>query len=153
MKPLTDAQYALKAAVRRAVMLCGGPNAAAEIVRADAPRLSRYGNPDCPEFAPIDVCLELDRAAGANVILRAMADLCDLEVSQRNVDRDAAYDLTHAAGQVAKESGELISATIEASADGKVTPREAREIDEAAAELQEKVISIRTAARRNMVAR
>ena len=59
MKPMTDAHYAFKAAVRRAVKMAGGPNAATDVVRVDAPRLSRYGNIDAPEFAPIDVCFEL----------------------------------------------------------------------------------------------
>lgn len=153
MKALTDAQYAFKAAVRRAVKIAGGPNAAAELVRADAARLSRYGNVDAPEFAPVDVCFELDRAAGDNVILRAWADLCGVDITPRNIDERVSHDLTVAAGQVARESGELISATIDAAADGKVTPNEAKAIDEAAADLQEKVVDIREAARRSMVAR
>lgn len=150
MKPMTDAQYAFKAAVRRAVKIAGGPNAAVDFVRVDAARLSRYGNADAPEFAPVDVAFELDRAAGDHVILRAWADLCGFDLTPRNVDGHVAADLTVAAGQVARESGELISATIEAAADGKVTPTEAKAIDEAAADLQEKVIDIREAARRSM---
>lgn len=150
MKPFTDAQYSFKAAVRRAVKMCGGPHAAESITRVDAARLSRYGNPDAPEFAPVDVCFDLDKAAGDNVILRAWADLCGFEIVARDLDAHIAHDLTVAAGHVARESGELISAAIEAESDGVVTPNEARAIDEAAADLQEKVVNIRAAARKSM---
>ncbi len=150
MKALTDVQYAFKAAARRAVKMAGGTSAAAEVVRAHASQLSHYGNVDQAAFAPIDVAFELDKAAGDNVILRAWADLCGFDLVARDVEKQVTHDLTVAAGQVARESGELISATIEAAADGNVTPREARAIDDAAADLEEKVINIREAARRSM---
>ena len=151
MKSLTDSQYAFKAAVRRAVKLAGGPNAATDAVRVDAPRLSRYGNVDAPEFAPIDVCFDLDKAAADHVILRAWAELLGFDLVPRNVDAaSAAANLAHAAGQVAKESGELISAAIEAGADGHLTPNEARRLDEEAADVEQKVINIRRIARSAM---
>lgn len=150
MKPMTDAQYAFKAAVRRAVKQAGGPNAATDVVRADAPRLSRYGNSDAPEFAPIDVCFELDKAAGENVILRAWADLAGFDLTPRNSEAIVSACLASAAGQVARESGELISAAIEASADGKLTPAEARRLDQEAADVEQKVINIRKIARSAM---
>ncbi|MBV5269018.1 MAG: hypothetical protein JZU55_02705 [Afipia sp.] len=150
---LSDAQIALKAATRRAVKMAGGSVAASKDLRVDQGRLSNYGNADGPLYAPIDVAFDLDRLAGDNVILRAWADLCGFDLSPRDASGAASHDLTVAAGQVARESGELISATIEAAADGKVTPNEARAIDEAAADLQEKVVDIREAARRSMVAR
>lgn len=148
MKPLSDAQYAFKAAVRRAVKMAGGNSAAAEVVRAHGSQLSNYGNTDQPTFAPVDIAFELDRAAGDHVILRAWADLCGFDLVDRNAEANASADLTVAAGQVARESGELVSAAIEASADGIVTPREAASINEAASDLAEKVIDIQRAARR-----
>ncbi len=153
MKPFTDAQFAFKAAARRAVQMAGGPNAAALVTRADAARLSRYGNLDAPEFAPIDVAFDLDKAAGDHVMLRAWADLLGYDLTPRNADATAVADLTHAAGQVARESGELISAAIEAGADGNLTPNEARRLDEEAAELQGKVVKMRDMIRPAMGAR
>jgi len=147
MKPMTDAHYAFKAAVRRAVKMAGGPNAATDVVRVDAPRLSRYGNIDAPEFAPIDVCFDLDKAAGDQVILRAWADLLGFDLVPRDTNATAAADLAHAAGQVAKESGELISAAIEAGADGVLTPTEARALDNEAADLQDRVVKLRNMVR------
>lgn len=153
MKALTDSQYAFKAAVRRAVTISGGPNAAAEMVRVDAPRLSRYGNIDAPEFAPVDVCFALDKAAGDPVILRAWADLLSFDLVPRDVRTLASRDLARAAGQVARESGELISAAIEAGSDGNLTPNEARGLDDAAADVEEKVIELRNIVRPAMGAR
>lgn len=142
MKPLCDAQFAFKAAVRRAVTLAGGPGAASEFVRVDAARLSRYGNPDCPEFAPIDVCFALDHAAGKPVIFEAWTSLA-LHPDQ------IASDITQLAGSIAKDSGELVSTAIEAVADG-ISINEAKAIDDAAADLQDKVVDIRAAARKSM---
>lgn len=153
MKQLSDQQYAFKAAVRRAVKMAGGPNACSEIVRVDAPRLSRYGNIDAPEFAPIDVCFELDKAAGDNTILRMWADMVGVDLVERDsAARQLAHDVTVLAGSIARESGELISTTIDALADGGMTINEAKAIDEAAADLQEKVVDIRAATRRSMKA-
>jgi hypothetical protein len=148
MRPLTDAQYALKAAVRRAVKLAGGPSAAAAAVRVDAPRLSRYGNPDAPEFAPIDVCCDLDRAAGDHVILRALADIigCDLVPRETAEDR-LARDVIAAAGLVAKDSGEVVNSAIQAVSDGRLTPAEARRFDEEAGDLEGRVVELRKVVR------
>jgi hypothetical protein len=150
-KPFTDAQYALKAAVRRAVKMAGGCHAAAEVVRVDAARLSRYGNIDAPEFAPIDVCFELDRAAGSPEIARALAGLegCDL-TPRDDILSQIARDVTSLAGDIAKDSGDLVSTAIEASHDGKLTINEAKSIDDRAADLQDKVVDIRKAARKTM---
>lgn len=153
MKPLTDQQYAFKAAVRRAVKLCGGPTAAAEIVRVDAARLSRYGNPDCPEFAPIDVCFELDRAAGDNVILRSWADMCGLDVTPRKIDERITADLVAAAGASALDAGELVSVVIEAASDGDLTNNEGRAILERASDSKASITRIEEFTRRSMASR
>lgn len=153
MKALTDAQYAFKAAVRRAVKMAGGTAAAAEVVRAHGSQLSHYGNIDQPAFAPIDVCFELDRAAGDSVILRAWAELNGFDLIPRNLESTVSDDLIAAAGAAALENGELIAAAIDAGADGKFTPTEARGVLEKAGEAKSKIIRIEEVARRSLVAR
>lgn len=150
MKPFSDAQYAFKAAVRRAVKLAGGPNAASEAVRVDAPRLSRYGNIDAPEFAPVDVCFALDHAIGDNIVLRAWADMAGFDLVDRN-DTKPSQNVTLLAGEIAMDAGELVSTAIRAAADGRTTINEAKEIDERAADLEDKVVGIRAAARKSLV--
>lgn len=151
MKQLTDIQFAFKAAVRRAVTAAGGCTAAAEVVRVDAARLSRYGNADAPEFAPVDVCFDLDAAAGDNVVLRAWANLAGFElVARESVERQVAKDLTALAGPLAREAGELVSTAIEAAADGKVSPNEAKRLHAEAADVIDLGVRIQNAARRSM---
>ena len=81
MKPFTDAQFAFKAAARRAVQMAGGCNAAALVTRADAARLSRYGNLDTPEFVPVDVAFDLDKAAGDPVMLSVSLPAVDVRLT------------------------------------------------------------------------
>jgi hypothetical protein len=151
---MTEQQIAFKAAVRRAVVLAGGPHAAARSTRVSAALLSHYGNIDRPEFAPVDVCFELENLAGDPVILRALADLHGFDLVARDDQAERlARDMTALAGSIAKESGELISTTIEAIADGKLSINEARAIDSEAADLQDKIVSIRTAARKTIASK
>jgi hypothetical protein len=148
---LNERQIALKAATRRAVMLAGGPHAAAKSTRVCAALLSRYGNINCPEIAPADVCADLDLAVGDAVVLRAYADLLGFDLVLRDEATDQlARDMTALAGDLAKESGELISTTIDATRDGAISVNEAMAIDRDAADLQDKIVSIRTAARKTI---
>ncbi|MET4197251.1 hypothetical protein ABIA95_000206 [Bradyrhizobium sp. LA8.1] len=148
---MTEQQIAFKAAVRRAVVLAGGPHAAARSSRVSAALLSHYGNIDRPEFAPIDVCFELEKAAADPVILRALADLHGFELVPRDQHADSlARDITALAGDIAKESGDLISTAIEAASDGKISVNDARAIDNEAADLQDRIVSIRSATRKTI---
>lgn len=122
--------------------MAGGPNAAADVVRVDAPRLSRYGNLDSPEFAPVDVGFELDKAAGDPVILRAWANELGFELVPREAAK-AAADIAQAAVNVVQGASELLSKTYAADADGVRTPTEARDIDAVAADTEQRVIQLR----------
>lgn len=147
MKPLTDHQYAFKAAVRRAVKMAGGCNSVE--TRVDAPRLSRYGSNSEPEFAPIDVCFELDVAAGDPVILRAWADLLGFDLVARDDAADQlARDVTAIAGEIAFEAGATVNTTLQALADGTHSLSDARQIDERAADLQDRIVQLRAVNRR-----
>jgi hypothetical protein len=146
----SEAQYAFKAAVRRAVTMAGGCTAAATITRVDGARLSRYGNIHDASFAPIDVAQQLDEAAGDHVILRAWADLAGFDLVPREASRVICADVTRQAGEIAKDAGELVSTAIEAAADGGLTPNEAMRIDSEAADVQERVVLLRTTARKAM---
>jgi hypothetical protein len=148
---MTEQQIALKAAVRRAVTLAGGPNAASRSTRVSAVLLSKYGNIDQPEFAPVDICFDLESAAADPVVLRALADLHGFDLVPRDGHAEAlARDITALAGNIAKESGDLISTAIEAASDGKISFNDAKAIDQEAADLQDKIVSIRTATRKTI---
>lgn len=150
---LTDAQYALKAATRRAVQMAGGSSAASKELRVDQGRLSRYGSPEDALYVPIDVAAELDKLAGDHVILRAWADMLGFEIVARDpLAEQLAHDVTALAGSIAKESGELISSTIEAIADGALTPREAQKVHDEAADVIDLGVRMQSIARRSMKA-
>lgn len=150
----SDTQLAVKAAVRRAVTLAGGPTAAAQSTRVCAALLSRYGNIHSPEFAPVDVCVDLDRAAGDHVVLRALADLAGFELVLRDEAADQlARDVTALAGSIAKDSGDLVSTAIDATRAGKLSVNEAQRIDTEAADLQDRVVDIRAAVRKTITTR
>jgi hypothetical protein len=146
----SDAQYALKAATRRAVTMAGGCTALANTTRVDAARLSRYGNIHEMSFAPIDVAQQLDEAAGDHVILRAWADLAGFDLVPREASKAICADVTRQAGEIAKDAGELVSTAIEAAADGSLTPNESIRIDNEAADVQERVVQLRTTVRKAM---
>lgn len=144
---LTDGQIALKAAVRHAVRLAGGPVAASEFTRVDPARLSRYGNPSDPMFAPIDVAADLDLASGDDVILRAWANLRGYELTPREAET-VLGDLRHSAGTLARETGALVSDAVDALADGALTPHEATRLDDQAAKAERTILDIRSQVRR-----
>ena len=69
-------RLALKAAVRRAVKLAGGGANAQHATRVAEPALSKYSSSGEPaHHCPVDIALDLDREAGAPVILSALAEL------------------------------------------------------------------------------
>lgn len=142
--PLTEQQIAFKAAFRRGVTLAGGPVAAARSTRVCASLLSNYGNPERPEFPPIDICFDIDAASGSSIILRAWADLTGFDLVKRDEVADQIRrDVTSLAGDIAKDSGTVVSDALDAVRSGKPSVNTIKAFDEVAADLQEKVVDIR----------
>lgn len=109
-RPYTRAEYlAIKSAVRRACEDAGPLHSIAEHTRVDPPRLSAYGNPERPEFVPLDVAMDLDAYSGGDRILKAWAALRGYEL-MRNENGVAVEDTARQLGAVCKEVGEAINA-------------------------------------------
>lgn len=147
-RPYTRADYlALKSAFRRACEDAGPLSSIAEYTRVDPALLSRYGNPDRPEFPPVDVMMDVDALSGGDRCLRAWADLrgCELVREERGVQTE---DITRHIGAVGIESGELISEMCNAAADGKVTPREAEAIERRAEDVKDNITLLQGDCRR-----
>lgn len=119
---------AIKSATKRACEDAGSLQSIAAQTRIDPALLSRYGNPDRPEFIPIDVAMDVDAISGGDRILRAWAKLrgFDLVRDERGV---AVESMHRHIGAVGQESGELISEMCSAVSDGEVTPCEAARIE------------------------
>lgn len=75
-RPLREGDYlALKSATRQLVRQCGGVEAGAAVTRAGFQTLSKYGRPQEPVFAPVDVIADLEADAGAPLVTRQLAAL------------------------------------------------------------------------------
>ncbi|MGY3609904.1 MULTISPECIES: phage regulatory CII family protein [unclassified Bradyrhizobium] len=147
-RPYRQQDYlALKAATRRATAEAGTLAEVAKHTRTHGSMLSKYGNPNEHEFAPIDVAMDLDALAGDDRILRAWAEMrgYDLVKDERGV---AVESMAQHVGSVGRESGELISEMCTALADGKVTPNEALRIENAGEDLKDNVTRLQDDCRR-----
>lgn len=125
----------IKAATARAIDRAGGGTVLAAQTRVEPAALSRYKAPQEDGFMPVDVALDADMAAGAPIVLSAMAAI-------------EGYALTPFAaspgplcngivGTLIRETGEVSAVVLDAMADGKLTPAERnaieKELDEAMA--------------------
>jgi len=123
----------LKAATERSIRRAGGGTVFAALTRVEPPALSKYAAMHDDHFMPIDVALDCDMAAGAPVILAAMAASAGYTIAPAAA---AAAPLCPVmVGTLIRETGEVSAVVLEAMADGRLTPRErqaiAKEIDEA----------------------
>lgn len=128
-RPFTRADYlALKSAFRRDCEDAGPLHKIAENTRADAALLSRYGNPERGENAPIDVLLDVGHLSGMFRTLKQAAELAGFDLVPRHPEKIASESMLRHLGQVGSSHGDLQSSMCDALADGKVTPTEATEI-------------------------
>lgn len=134
---------ALKTATKEAVEACGPITETAKRTRLDAGTISRAGNPNESNFIPLDVALDLDSLSGDAKILRAYAALLGFELVRRKSEQAITKEIISQAGDVAEQSGDLVSETIKAAADGSLTPAEAKRIDGEAADLERTIRFVR----------
>lgn len=147
-RPYTRADYlAIKSAFRRACEDAGPLATIAEYTRVDPALLSRYGNPDRPEFPPVDVMMDIDALSGGDRCLRALAEIRGYELirEERGVKIE---DMNRHIGAVGVETGELISEMCNAVADNKVTPREAEAIERRAEDVKNNITLLQNDCRR-----
>lgn len=147
MRPTSDHhRQKLKAATGRSLDRAGGGSVLAPQTRVEAPALSKYkAGHEETAFMPIDVALDCDMAAGAPIILTAMAAIQGYAVTP--IDGDP-QPLCHTLiGNLIRETGEVSAAALELLAAGKMTPamRAAfgKEMDEALAALWQLRAAIR----------
>ena len=106
----TDAERRhLKAITRQAVQSVGGADAFVPATRIEAAALSKYGGNAYPDaFMPADVMLELDRLAGAPLIVGALAGMLGYRLVPAGEDRAHELDIADAQA-VAKETGDVVN--------------------------------------------
>jgi hypothetical protein len=147
-RPYNRADYlAIKSATRRACEDAGPLHSIADCTRSDPSQLSRYGNPEKPEFIPLDVAMDLDALSGGDRLLRAWAELRGYELV-RDEKGVAIEDMNRHIGAVGVETGELISEMCNAIADQVITPREAEAIERRAEDVLDNVALLKADMRR-----
>lgn len=147
-RPFTRADYlALKAATRRAIESAGTLTELATYTRVDPAQLSRYGNPEHQSFAPLDVAMDLDRLAGAPIILRAWAERLGYELAPHESAAHEPEALAEHIPDIAGETADVVRALAD-TADQGASPAQARIIDREAGEAIEKLTALREDARR-----
>lgn len=129
----------LKSATRRALNQVGTADAFSQETRVQAPALSKYAaNHEHSSFIPIDVALDLDRAAGTPAILTEFAALQGYGLVASS-GKSRAQPCVSMIGPIIRTTGDVSAVTLDALADGKLTPNERNaivsEIDEAMAAL------------------
>lgn len=130
----------LKGATSRSIARAGGGTALAVQTRVNAPALSKYAaDHETEHFMPIDIAIDTDMAAGAPVILTAMAVSLGYTLTPAEGGKPVARISAEMVGHIVRECGEAQAAILDALADGAMTPRRrqvlAKEIDEAVASL------------------
>lgn len=70
---MNASDYALKAATRRLLERVGGCVQAAHVTRVGKSTLHRYGDPQAPDFMPIDIVLQLEVEAGEPLVSHELA--------------------------------------------------------------------------------
>lgn len=136
----------LKAATDGAYVLSGGISRILDFTRVSTSQLSKYasfGEDNIDSFAPIDVAIEIDRAAKSPVIVKEMAALLGYGLTPLRSDSDKSeyQAVTQADGyRVLKETMDVVQAVNDALADGGVDAADRKnvrkEIREAIRELE-----------------
>jgi hypothetical protein len=125
----------LKAAVRALLSAVGGETRAAGLCRVSKSTLSEYGNPTYPDrHMPVDVALDLEKAAGAMPVSEHMAAAHGALLIRLPPIEAGPEWLGHVTA-IGKEAGDVFRHVGEVLAGGKeISPRDAptllQEIDE-----------------------
>jgi hypothetical protein len=145
----TDAERRhIKTVTRHALDAVGGGEAFSPATRVEKAALSKYAGPAYPDhFIPADVLLELDRLAGAPLLVSTLARMLGYRLVPAEGDApQAKLDLSDAQS-VAKETGDVVNLLLTLLSSGRdldaADRREIlREVTEAKAALYHLVVKL-----------
>lgn len=141
----------LKAATDGGCVLAGGISRILDFTRVSTSQLSKYasfGDENADTFAPIDVAIEIDRAAKSPVIVKEMAGLLGYDLTPKlqapvNVSDQP---VTLADGyRVLKETMDVYQALNEALADGRIDAADSKKLDKELLEAIRELEALRNA--------
>lgn len=129
MTPHAESQalQALKTAMRMLIERLGGLDATACCVRVGRSRLADYSNRNLPEmYAPVDVVLDAERVAGEPIVTATLAREQGYQLVP--VGPADPRDLIPALREAAHGASELLSAVVDALADGSISEGERQQL-------------------------
>ena len=136
LRKSSEAQrLALKSSTDRALDVAGGPANMQYETRVVVGNLSKYGSPNDPMFAPVDVALDIDLKAREPIITRALALAQGFDLIALAANPDA-RPWSAEMGSLADEMGKLLASLGDAAAETAVTPPEANACLEQAEQLR-----------------
>ncbi len=141
----------LKAATDGGCVLAGGISRILDFTRVSTSQLSKYasfGNENADTFAPIDVAIEIDRAAKSPVIVKEMAGLLgyDLTPKPQVAGSDTHQPITQADGyRVMKETMDVVQTLNGALADGRIDAADFKKLDKELLEAIRELETVRNA--------
>lgn len=141
----------LKAATDGGCVLAGGISRILDFTRVSTSQLSKYasfGDENADTFAPIDVAIEIDRAAKSPVIVKEMAGLLgyDLTPKLKAPVNVSDQPVTLADGhRVLKETMDVYQALDEALADGRIDVADSKKLDKELLEAIRELEALRNA--------
>lgn len=134
--------FRIKAATRDLVDRLGGIERTAELVDYGKSTVGRWCHPDSADVVPVMCALVMEREAGAALVTEAMASINGRKVEDAEGATEGGCVVTaHLA--VTREFAELMTVGAVALADGKVTPAEARLLDEQASDAEDALTELR----------
>ena len=152
MRTISDQERrTLKAATDGAYVLSGGISRILDFTRVSTSQLSKYasfGDDNADSFVPIDVAIEVDRAAKSPVIVKEMAALLGYELAPKRqaVDFDSVLPVTQADGyRVLKETMDVVQALNDALADSRIDAADFKKIDKELLEAIRELENVRNA--------
>lgn len=118
-------RFALKMATKHALTRAGGGNLS-PFTRKSPAQLYRYGSNSAPDrevFAPVDIALEMDRAAEEPIITAHMASALGYRLAAVD-EAGQGESLNGLVSRFIQEAGDVSSAVLDAQADGIISPSE-----------------------------
>lgn len=144
MRPFSETTYlSLKRAVEVGYLLAGGVSLFMRVTRIKVSTLSKYasdGQDNKDTFMPIDVALDLDRAANQPVITAKMAEILGYDLVPRLVLEESARRVCDVdAVDFMMEAMDVVRAMQAALVDGRVSRDDAKKILAELAQLEREI--------------
>lgn len=134
-------RFALKAVTAQSLSQAGGEHMS-PYTRKSPAQLYRYGKRNDPNYAPLDVVLELDRMAEQPIITAQLAAFLGFRLVAVD-SRDDRASLTDLVSDFIGETSDVSRTVLQADADGEITPRERKAILKEIREAQDVITRLR----------